>query len=90
MKRSEKVQPKCRSCGAKVWLGTAGLLCDQCTARIIPRPVYVDTCLMPVDWTDVKRINPYARAPFAQPESLTEQNERLAQYGERQRPLFGE
>lgn len=85
-----KEAPKCRKCGARVWRVSSGLICDECQSKIVPVAHVVAQSLLPLDWSDVGEIKGRGRVRFngRQPETLAEQNARLAEHGERQRPLF--
>lgn len=85
-----KIVPKCRECGAKVWRVSSGLVCDECRAKIVP-VAHVDAqSLLPLDWSEVETIKGRGRVKFngRQPESLEQQNARLAEHGEFQNSLF--
>ena len=82
------VTPKCRHCGAKVWQVSAGLVCDDCASKIVPNRLYEQQMVLPIDWGTVEKIGQRRlRLAGGQPETLDEQNERLAEHGERQREL---
>lgn len=75
---------------SQVWRVSAGLVCDQCDSKIKPIAHVVAESYLPLDWSEVERIPQRFRLHQSrfQSETLAEQNERLARYGERQRPLF--
>jgi hypothetical protein len=69
---------------------SAGLVCDECDAKIKPVSHVQAETFLPLDWSGVEKIPQRFRLHQSrfQGETLEEQNRRLANYGERQRPLF--
>ena len=80
----------CRECGANVYHVSSGLICDECQAKIRPVAHVFAQSYLPLDWSDVGKITQRSRLSVSgyQLESLQEQNDRLAEHGERQNPLF--
>ena len=87
MSTKDGIKPTCRVCGEKVWRVSSGLVCDECDAKIVPEKLYAAQWSYPLI-CPASRPSRAAKFSGRQPETLFEQNERLAQHGERQRPLF--
>lgn len=87
-----KVQPNCPECGGSVVRTGSGVVCEECNAKLRLESHVREQSLLPLDWSDVPVVKSRARVKFngRQPETLAEQNTRLARHGERQRPLFSE
>ena len=85
-----KITPTCQHCGAKVWRVSSGLACDECRSKIRPVAHVIAQTLLPLDWSEVGTIKGRGRVRFSgyQPETIEQQNERLALHGERQLSLF--
>lgn len=83
-------KPVCRHCGAKVWRVSSGLVCDECQSKILPVAHALAQSFLPLDFSDVGEIKGRGRVRFSgrQPETLEEQNARLAEHGERQLSLI--
>lgn len=90
MVTTNATKPKCKHCGAKVWRVNSGLVCDECASKIVPEALYAAQSFFPVDWAELETIKSRGRFKYngRQPETLFEQNSRLAKHHERQRPLF--